>query len=224
MSRTATQGTIERNMNPKEVDQALAMRLTSLNINQVLGSSRGVAADYGRLAVLYGARGDLDSAESMLMQAVEIERTLGRKDGKLLAPILGKLAAVYLRSGHPQQAEPILEKANKLYDDLGIATGRADTLGHLGIVYTMRDKPGQAEITLMAALKINLALNRRTHQADNYANLANLYWSQGHLPEARACYQEAHSLFAQTGQPRKVQRVALLLNGLRTHSADASIQ
>ena len=109
MSQTATQDTIKRNMNSKEVDLALTMRLASLNINQALDSPRGVAADYGRLVVLYGIRGELDRAESMLMQAVEIERTLGRKD--VIAQYCSDLGRLCLAQGTLDKAEHLFRES-----------------------------------------------------------------------------------------------------------------
>jgi tetratricopeptide (TPR) repeat protein len=119
-----------------------------------------------------------------------------------------------LRSGHPQRAESILEKAKLLYDKLNIDAGRADVLGHLGIVYMMQDKPRQSEIALVKALNLNSLSHRQSQQADNYGNLANLYWSQGLKKEAKACYVEARRLYAQTGQLSKEQKVSELLIGL----------
>ena len=64
MYQTAIQEFAGKKMASKDVDLALTMRLTSLNINKALGSRQGVAADYGRLAILHGAKGELDVAQS----------------------------------------------------------------------------------------------------------------------------------------------------------------
>ncbi|MDP4978234.1 MAG: tetratricopeptide repeat protein, partial [Desulfobacterales bacterium] len=82
-------------------------------------------------------------------------------------------------------------------------------------VYSVQDRADQAEAALTSALQINTALNRKTHQADNYGNLANLYWSQGLLPEAGTCYDKALSLFRETGDRIKTRKVLELRDSLR---------
>ena len=97
-----------------------------------MGHKQATAETYQALAEISERRDDQQQTEHLLLKAIDIEKN--SQDKKLLAPVLGKLATVYLRRGHPRRAKSILKKAKLIYDQLDIASGQADVLGHLGIV------------------------------------------------------------------------------------------
>ena len=103
----------------------------------------------------------------------------------------------------------------QIYRELDDACGIADTQDLQGIVYSTQDRAYQAEAALIPVLQINTALNRKAHQANNYGNLANLYWSQGLLTEAEACYARALTLFRETGNRAKTLKVLGLRDSLQ---------
>jgi hypothetical protein len=89
----------------EELETALVMRLKALKINQCLGSRRGMADDYGRLATLHGLLGELERALSMLEQAVEIETFLGRQE--TLPDAFHHLGEIFLAHGSFDGAEKL---------------------------------------------------------------------------------------------------------------------
>jgi len=62
-----------------DLDRAEAMYKKSLEIEEVLGSKKGMASDYGNLGLVYEARGDLDRAEVMWKKSLELYEAIGAK-------------------------------------------------------------------------------------------------------------------------------------------------
>ena len=87
-----------------------------LEIEKKLGRLKGMAIDYGNLALIYRTRGDLAKAEEMHLKALEINKELGRKEG--MANQYGNLGNLYKTRGELDRAEEMYQKALRLYNDL----------------------------------------------------------------------------------------------------------
>ncbi|MCX6641262.1 MAG: tetratricopeptide repeat protein [bacterium] len=110
------------------------------------------AASSGNLGVVYKTRGDLDKAEAMYQQALNIFMELGNKIG--IAIGYGNLGIVYQKRSDLNAAEEMYRKSLNLHEKLGCKEGMAIQYGDLGNIYKTRDNLIKAEDCYRQALKL----------------------------------------------------------------------
>ena len=116
-------------------------------------------------------------------------------DHPYLATALNNLGELYRQRGKYEQAEPLFERALRLWeqtlgpDNLQVA----QVLDSLGVLYGEQGKYEQAELLLERALRIlEQALGHdHAYLAIPLISLGNVYIKQGEYKQARAVYQQA---------------------------------
>jgi len=152
------------------------------------------------MAELHIARGDLQSAEPLFKQVLEIyERELG-PDHPTTAISLSNLASLYLRRGMRERAEPMLKRALHIEEQaLGPEHPQvANTLLDLGLLNAIERKPALAE----ALVKRALTIQEKTYGTNNpklvvpLNQLALAYVDQGNYRAAESSLERALALAA----------------------------
>ncbi len=147
------------------------------------------AAAYGNLGLLHKTRGDLDEAERMYKQALEINEALGRKEG--MASNYGNLGNLYRTRGELDAAEKMYKQSLEIEEALGRKEGMASDYCNLGLLYKTRGELDDAERMYKKAMEINEALGRAEGMALDYGNLGNLYRTRGELKAAERMFEQA---------------------------------
>ena len=112
--------------------------LTDQALPTVQPDSEAQAALLGNLGGVVQNRGDLDGAEAIFRQALEINEKFGRLEG--MAIKYGNLGNVYEIRGELDRAEEMYLKSLKIKEALGLKEGMANSYGNLGNVYKAREE------------------------------------------------------------------------------------
>jgi len=97
-----------------------------------LGHLEGQASNLGNLGLIAQDRGNLDEAEKLLRESLEINRKLGRLEGQ--ASQLGNLGLIAKARGNLDEAEKLLRESLEIFRKLGRLEGQANQLGNLGSI------------------------------------------------------------------------------------------
>ncbi|MEM7663870.1 MAG: tetratricopeptide repeat protein [Pseudomonadota bacterium] len=110
----------------------------------------------GNLGVIAQARGDLDTAQDVLIRSLEIDAKLGRKEG--MANQLCNLGLIALTRGELDAAEDYLKRSLEIDEALGRKQGIATTVGNLGFLEKQRGNKEEAKALLMRARDLHAEL------------------------------------------------------------------
>lgn len=162
-------------------------------------NSEEQAAAYGNLGIVYMTRDDLDKAEEMYRKSLDINESLGRKEG--IAYQYCNHGNVYLKRGDLDKAEEMYLKALAIDESLGCKEGMASDYGNLGNVYQARNDFNKAEDMYQKALSIDEPLGRKEGVANQYCNLGVVYMTCGDLDKAEEMYRKSLALFVELSSP-----------------------
>jgi tetratricopeptide (TPR) repeat protein len=150
------------------------------------------------LGYLYAVIGNLDQAETMFRNALEIEEKLGRLED--IASAYGNLGLIYQTRGNLDLAEAMHKKSLTIEEKLGRLEGMAPAYGNLGIVYARRGDLDQAETMLRKALAIDEKLGRLEGMAIRYGNLGAVYQERGDLDQAETMHRKSLAIEEKLGR------------------------
>ena len=134
--------------------------------------SRWKARAYGNIGIILWKRGELDLAEQMLIEALEISTQLADKEG--MACQYGNLGLLHWNRGDLDQAERMHAKALEMFRILGRQKSMARQYGNLGNVYTAREDFDLARKMYCKALEIDELKADRSDGARQLGNLAEM--------------------------------------------------
>jgi tetratricopeptide (TPR) repeat protein len=185
-----------------ELDSAASIRLKALKINQILGSSAGMADNYGQLGHIYLRQGELRQAEKMLRHALAIEQS--RDQTERVAGYYLDLGRVCLKRKAVAQAAELLSKGLDLFIQLDDQEGQVNCLVRLGLAYQQNGNFDQAETRFKAAARIleNSESVARGIEAAVYSCLGALYLERSDGIAATKVLNKAHSIYHALGDPR----------------------
>ncbi len=139
-------------------------------INENKENSQEHATILNNLGGVYKRTGQLEKAESLYKESLDIQKKLLIKDDPMLAGILNNLAGIYNLQGQYEKAKPLYEEAltmdTKIFGKDHPET--ATDMNNLGAVYEFQGDYGEAESYYRQALNI-----REKKQAKNHPNIAN---------------------------------------------------
>ena len=147
------------------------------------------------LGITHEALGELQEAEPLLRQALEIRRTALGEEHPSFATSLNNLGALYCLTGRYAEAEPLLRQAMEIRcTALGEEHPEfATNLNNLAELYRSTGRYAEAEPLLRQALEITRTALGEEHPsfATSLANLAGLYESTGRYAEAEPLLRQA---------------------------------
>ncbi len=153
------------------------------------------AIGLGDLGLIYRTRGELDKAEQMHRQALEIDEKLGRREG--VANQYTNLGLIYQTRGELDKAEQMHRQALEIDEKLGRPEGMAAQYGNLGLIYQTRGELDKAEQMHRQALEIFEQLGHREGIATQYCNLGLIYQTRRELDKAEQMLRQALEIFEQ---------------------------
>jgi Tfp pilus assembly protein PilF len=156
------------------------------------------AMSLGNLGLIAQDRGDLDAAEKRHIEALEIDRKLGRLEGQ--ARHLGNLGLIAGARGDLDAAEKLYRESLELNRKFGRLEGQAIQLGNLGLIARARGDFDAAETLHREALAIDRKLGRLKGQASELGNLGVIARKRGDLDAAEKLHREALEIDCKLGR------------------------
>ena len=190
----------------------------ALNIaKQQLGeNSAEVAQTQNKLAKLYSDTNQLQEAEELYKQALEIHIQLAEQHPESylsdVALISNNLAALYYKTNRLQEAEDIYKQALGIRTQLAeqhpesYLTDVADTQNNLAALYYKTNRLQEAEVLYKQALETYTQLAEKYPEANlpdvamTQNNLATLYYITNRLQEAEVFYKKALETYTQLAE------------------------
>lgn len=184
-----------------------------------IASLRAVAietAEDGDLAASLKAEGtlafamsDLNSAESLLNEALESFSRLG--DRAQMAAVLNNLGVVAVDSGDLEAALDRYTRARGLFEEEQDPHGRAASSLNIGVVELQRERSGSARSWFQLALDEFRRVENRPEEAHAMERLAHVANFEGDIEEARTWLQGSRRISLEMGMVDAVARADWLL-------------
>ncbi|HEY6292812.1 MAG TPA: tetratricopeptide repeat protein [Terriglobia bacterium] len=163
------------------------------------------------------ARGKLDEAEPLFVQALALCEEAQGSDDLSAAQIFNNLAAVYAAQGRFREAAPIYRNAIDIEE---YSLGRdhpvvATSLNNLALVYRVQGQYADALPLLTRALRIGVASTgqEHSHVGTSFNNLASVCFAMGRMAEAETFFKQALAIKQRTLGPFHPE-VAVILENL----------
>ncbi len=170
-----------------------------------------VVAWLSELGTLLRVIGEMDEAERMHRQALEIDEELGRLEG--MAVDYGNLGLIYRTRGDLDRAEEMHRKALEIDEKLGLLEGMAADYGNLGLIYSTRGDLDLAEEMFCKGLEIDEELGRLDGMAGHYGNLGVVHKARGDLDRAEEMFGKGLEIDEKLGR----------LDGMATHYGNLGV-
>ena len=170
------------------------------------------AAALGNLAMIYMEKGELDKAEEMCLQSLEISERGGMMG--LTASQYGNLGAIYLTRGELDKAEKMFRDGLKIDEKLGRLEGITAMYSNLGLIYQRRGERDKAKEMYLKSLEIAEKLDYKEIMAALYSNLGSVYRQRGDIQKAKEYWEKALGLYKRIGMPHMVEKVEGWINGI----------
>ena len=169
------------------------------------------------LAELYLSQGKYIEAESLIKEALAIDRAALPENHPDLARNVKNLAGLYNSQGRYAEAEPLIKEALAI-DRAALPENHPDlatAVNNLASLYNSQGRYAEAEPLFKEALAIDrIALPQNDPQiATHLNNLAFLYFSQSRYAEAELLIKEALAT-VRVALPENHPHIATCLNGL----------
>jgi DNA-binding SARP family transcriptional activator len=148
-------------------------------------------------------RGDPDRASEQARRALELAEAAG--DTRALAQAHNLLGMLSGHLGDNQRARRHLERSLALAETLPDPSARVAALNNLALTLGAAGQPEQAVRLAETALELCAAQGDRHRQAALHNNLADLLHAQGHTEASMAHLKQAVAIFAEVGEPARLQ-------------------
>lgn len=175
-----------------------AIGLSELALGHVKKSSVEEAALLGNLGPLYRRRGDLDKAEQLHVEALEINQKLGRLEGSALQ--YGNLGLIYEMRGDLDKAENMHQKSLETAKKLGLQNIIVSEYGNLACIYQKQGDLDKAEEIHNKVLDIEDKLGDLHIVATVYGNLGIIYRKRGDLDKAEQMFMKSLEIDEKIGR------------------------
>jgi len=149
------------------------------------------------MGLLLSRLGELNEAERVWREALEIDRRLDDERGQAIC--LGNLGIVLKTRGELEGAEAMYRKSLAIGKKLGWLEGMANDYGNLGMVLRIRGELEAAEAMFRRSLAIEEKLGRLQGMASDYGNLGNVMKTRGDLEGAEAMFRKSLAIAEKLG-------------------------
>jgi tetratricopeptide (TPR) repeat protein len=168
-----------------------------------------VAAWAHNLAIMHHSRGELESAQRLYNESLEIKKRLGNQRG--IASTLHQLGTLAQDEGEIEEARRLFNESLEIAKRLGHQKGIAIILHHLGMLAQDEGKVEEARRLYNESLEIEKRFGDESGIATTLHELGRLAQAQGKVEEARRLYNESLEIKKKLGDQ---SGIADTLNGL----------
>lgn len=156
---------------------------------QQLGASQ-------RLALLTFRRGDGIRAAELLTSELPRARAHSRAEE---ARWLDTLGSIYMQSGRPQDAAPLIDRAVAIQREVGDRASLGRSLTHRAILMRHTGGDGNPLDLLQEALELNLAAGNHAAAGTTLMAIGGVHRTHDRFREALECYARALEIFRRHG-------------------------
>jgi DNA-binding SARP family transcriptional activator/tetratricopeptide (TPR) repeat protein len=171
----------------------------ALDLASASGFRRGEAQSERGLGLLHLATGDLATAELRLQRALATSTDLAEPSGE--AGALQMLVELRIRQGELAGLHPMVARCMEIYTELGEPFGQALVLRTAGELLLAEGRPADALARLTESVRIWSGLELPLWHGRALTVLGRAHAELGHDGAAKACWQQAFSLFTAIGAP-----------------------
>jgi tetratricopeptide (TPR) repeat protein len=182
-----------------EAEQMLLKSFTIADKHEEIAIA-SVAA--GNLALLYRETEDLDRAEEMVRQALQLEGRLKQKDGIARANL--NLGTILFEKARFDEAAAHFKESLLLYEELGLAEHASNAVYNLGNAQRARKQSGEAEACYRRAVDLFMSANNAAGVAKAAGNLGAVYLDSGRFDEAEEEFNVALDAAREAGEGRAI--------------------
>ena len=171
--------------------EALAYFEKSLSSRRAIGSKREIVDSLNSIAnILVISNENSDQIEKIIQESYNLSLEIGYKRGQ--ADILGLQAFLAKQRGDIDQAQMLLFRSMKIYEDLGQKIHIALSLGQYALILYLGGDPG-AKNTIFKALRIWRELNNKICMANCLESLAIMFAKEGNIENASRLFGSVDS-------------------------------
>jgi tetratricopeptide (TPR) repeat protein len=204
----------------ESIDKSIEECTLARNSYTSAGDRNNAARTLNDLAVLYYQHGDLDKAEKMWREAIDVFRAVGDTEG--LAASSNNVGDILLTRGNLTEARKLMEQAIAGYQLVGDRSGVALAEADLGLIALQRADLSEAQAHYGRALAIGSQMNDKSSSAFGLAGLGEVEMDRGRLPEAREKYEAALKLRREIGEKGTVLQTRVALARLAIEEGKAA--
>ena len=156
----------------------------------------------GNLALLYRETQDLDRAEKMVRQSLQLEERLKHKDGVARANL--NLGTILFEKARFDEAAACFKESLRLYEALGLPEHASNAVYNLGNAYRALKQFPQAETCYRRAIDLFMNANDASGVAKSAGNLGAVYLDSGRFDEAEEEFRVALDAARDAGEGRAI--------------------
>jgi len=206
----------------ESMEQSVSECTLARNSYMAAGDQNNAARTLNDFAGLYYQRGDLDQAEKMWKEAIDVFRTIGDEEG--LAASSNNVGDVLLTRGKLPEARRLLFQAIAGYTAIGDRSGVGLAKVDLGQIALHKANLSDAQSNYEQAFTIGKQAGDKSVTAYALTGLGEVLMKRDQLPLAREKYEEALKVRNEIGEKATIlqSRAALARLGIEEgHAADA---
>jgi tetratricopeptide (TPR) repeat protein len=152
---------------------AVAERIEEITIASVVA---------GNLALLYRETQDLDRAENMVRQALQLEEQLKHRDGMARTQL--NLGTILFEKARFDEAAIHFKESLRLYEEIGLPEHICNAVYNLGNAHRALKQAAEAESCYRKAVNLFMNANDAAGVAKAAGNLGAVYLDEGRFDEA----------------------------------------
>jgi tetratricopeptide (TPR) repeat protein len=156
----------------------------------------------GNLGLLYRETQDLDRAEEMVRQALQLEERLKHNDGMARANL--NLGSILFEKARFEDAAAHFKESLRLYESLGLTEHASNAVYNLGNAHRALKQAREAETCYRKAVDLFMSANNAGGVAKAAGNLGAVYLDGGRFDEAEEEFNVALDAAREAGEGRAV--------------------
>ncbi len=204
----------------ESIDQSISECMLARNSYLSAGDRNNAARTLNDLAFLLYQHGDLDKAEKMWREAIDVFRVVGDTEG--IAASSNNVGDVLLTRGNLTEARKLLEQAIAGYQLVGDRSGVALAQADLGSIALQRAEMSEAQTNFEKAFAIGSETGDKSASAFGLAGLGEVAMNGDRLREAREKLEAALKLRKEIGEKETVLQTRVALARLAIEEGNAA--
>ena len=139
------------------------------------------------LATVYKIEGKWDLTEKLFKESLERSQNIGNK--LLIATSMKELANMMLQKGRYDESNPLLDEAEKFYDELDDIKGKCDIEGYRGLIHYYKGELDDAVEHFTEKLRLAEIIDDKSAKALSYRYMGGVAYYRGDYQKALQHYK-----------------------------------
>ncbi|NOX45882.1 MAG: sensor histidine kinase [Chlorobi bacterium] len=190
---------------------ALKHLQNSLEAFKLSGAQTNVAAIYNAMGTVYRKTKDKEKEEEAYLNTIEI--LTNTKESIILGQAFNNLSEIYFDKGETKKAFETLEKAKKVFEDVGYPLGLCSYYSVSGYYYSTQNPPDNLKVIENFNKSISIAkeYGDLRQYADGTAYLGTAYMEIGEFQKARTILKKGMVAAEENGFNPEIMKISKIL-------------